>query len=333
MMQSLGNAYQLAAFGQEDQALAMLNRGLPPNQMADSLVVDDNGDFLIGRRGKVDRIPLAQIRRFIPKDPMDTTSAMTRKVNDAKARAFIEFSKEYDVSLLTSTQQKQIAEALAAGADPADLVAAYNLTKSSAAQVRDDAQAQVAALTAEIDAISAKQEAGDYRTAWGRKRDAAKRTRLMAERMALMSRHGIQTSEAEAEDQAEPRGTGVIRTDKGEMTVEDLRSEKPRSELIQLYPEYDSNDDGQIDTLDQDYADAKRAVTIAQSSPEARKKIIEYLDEQTNGAGARMFLEFEALVQAVEKQARTAAEERVSGASDRVPGNIPGTGPFSLSVL
>ena len=71
MMSSLGSAYQLAAFGNEDQALAMLNRGLPMNKMADSIAVDDNGDFLIGRRGVVDRVPLARIRRFIPRDPME----------------------------------------------------------------------------------------------------------------------------------------------------------------------------------------------------------------------------------------------------------------------
>ena len=210
-MPRFGDAYQTAAFGNTRQALAILNEGLPPEQWADNIAVDENtGDLLIGQRGVSDRIPYANIRRFLPRDPTEGVSKAA-EAEAAPNRMFVEFSKQYDTSMMTATDKRAVREALAEGADPAEVATAYALDISAFAKGADTAQERLEEIDAQIAGLQDKQDTGWYLTTTGRNKDKAKLQSLQRERATLISKYGLRDLTPTGLDVSgvPPAGTGT----------------------------------------------------------------------------------------------------------------------------
>jgi hypothetical protein len=97
---------------------------------------------------------------------------------------------------------------------------------------------------------------------------------------------------------------GISMQDRVEGTVQSKRPITDRSQ-------YDSNGDGEVNELDEDYKKAKRISDMVKQFPQARRDLEERL-------GPRKLAEAEALVRAVEQKAKKDAQQRVENTGIRM---------------
>jgi hypothetical protein len=280
-LSAYGQAYQAAAMGDQALALQIYNQGRAPESQVTSIAVDDAGDMVIDRRGDIGKIPLSRIRRYLPKDPNAPRQYSRRSLssepgfNFAMGQALSRFGKTFDIAEADSRKLKAIEDAMVTGHAPEEIA------KGLGIKMRPEVEAaaeEVADIDKEIREHREMLGKGDKRYGLTQLRRRTKRVEeLERKRDAIAQEYGLRPLE---------------------------QPEEQPAEVVERFSEFDTNEDGRIDDMDQEYTLARRAVELAGKSDEMRKQIMSKF-------GYERFAEFEALVAAMQKNKRQGAEQRV----------------------
>ena len=298
-----GNAYQAALMGDEDEAVRLFNMDQDPMKHITGLTIDEQGNMLIDRRGVQAKIPYDQIRRYLPRDPTEgvgrsggltgAISPQERKYQGllgyhraAKQYEFPKDKKDRTGNTVLPGAQDAFVASQEAGRSPEqgamELELPMKLPPEVTEEVKEiDDRLEELSKSAELDRLQEKTPwwAISGKQAWEgfRIRQARAEILLLEQRKQALLDQAV-------------LGDPVVQA--------------ANQELVQQFSGFDSNQDGQIDELDQDYQRAQQLVDRMKANPALRAALI-----QNHGAAA--IAEAEALVKAVQQKAKLTAERRV----------------------
>ena len=272
-----GRAYQAAAMGDGDEALRIYNEGVDPRKHATSIVVDENKNLIIDRRGDSATIAYDTLRRYLPKDPIEYAEVQkgggatgTDVKNYRGLLAFHDAAQVYDFPKDDEGKplggpKRAFVAAIKAGKSPEQAAMELGLK----AKLPERAESRIAEIDATLEGLMEK-----------KRRSAEERAEieaLKAHREAIL---------ANAVRNSDP----VVQA--------------ANQQLVQQFPGFDTNQDQRIDELDKDYQTAVRIVDIISKNPQAKAAFMQRY-------GGQVIAQAEALVKAMKQREALIAERRV----------------------
>jgi len=277
--------YEAALMGDMDTALQTFNQGLDPRKHATHIMVDENKNLVIGRRGDTATVEYEKLRRYLPKDPIEYAAAQKSQ----KKPTANELDWEAELALRDAAEQYEFKRDKVTKDILPEQARVFRTGKKTGLSTPEVAMhmglkpilpPEIQTKLTDID----KQVAG-LRTGWawtpsGR---IEERANMVLKRQALFAQKYQILDQAVATDPA---------------------VQAANQQLVQQFSAFDTNQDQQINELDADYQGAQQLVDRMKSNPALRAALI-----QAHGAAA--IGQAEALVKAVQQKAKLTAERRV----------------------
>jgi len=269
--------------GDEDEAVRIFNMDQDPMKHVTGITIDADGNMMIDRRGKEGKVPYDQIRRYLPRDPTEgvarsggglTGGMTTDQKNWMAEKAYYDAQGQYQFDPDDKNQPGAFKTA----------VKAYGGNKEAAAadmglkmRLPPNIQSAMDTIDAKITAATQKKDHPGLWNSAAKSAEAAAQIALLEQNKQALYDQAIQQDPVvQAANQA----------------------------LVKQFSSFDTNQDQQINELDQDYQGAQQLVDRMKANPALRTALI-----QTHGAAA--IAEAEALVKAVQQKAKLTAERRV----------------------